>query len=225
MTVQYNSAYQANWYNRTTASDAATYTFATAPAAGENISSTKLSDLAYWANTERYRRTSTPYLDDSYTSNTGVYSAWLYNNFHGSMATAGYGWGGTIPYVDASTTVTAQQVVDMVAQVAAAASVCLCNCNYCTCNCNYCTCNCNYACTCNCNYSDKRLKANVKLLGTFEGVKVYSFNYLWDKQKTYVGVIAQDLIGTEYACALDTDENGYYVVDYSKLPVRMMEIK
>jgi hypothetical protein len=63
------------------------------------------------------------------------------------------------------------------------------------------------------------------LLGTFKGVKVYTFKYLWDKHTIYAGVIAQDLIGTEFANALSMDENGYYVVDYDKLPVKMMEIK
>jgi len=102
-------------------------------------------------------------------------------------------------------------------------AACTCNCNYCTCNCNYCTCNCNYSCTCNCNYSDERLKENIKLVANQFGLNVYSYNYLWDKAITYIGVMAQELIGTKYATSLSTDANGYYMVDYSKLPIQMMK--
>lgn len=101
---------------------------------------------------------------------------------------------------------------------------CTCNCNYCTCNCNYCTCNCNYSCTCNCNYSDKRLKTNIKFL-RFEGdIKMYSYNYIFDTNITYEGVIAQDLIGTKYENALSKDDLDYFMVDYSLLPVKLKEI-
>ena len=104
-----------------------------------------------------------------------------------------------------------------------AGATCLCNCNYCTCNCNYCTCNCNYSCTCNCNYSDSRLKENIKLVDTKDNLNVYSYTYLWDKTKTYIGVMAQELVGTRYESALGKDTNGYYFVDYSQLPVNFEE--
>ena len=90
----------------------------------------------------------------------------------------------------------------------------------CTCNCNYCTCNCNYACTCNCNYSDKRLKDNIAFIGVKAGVNVYSFTYLADNSTTYVGAMAQDLLKSKYASAVSVDKNGYYTVDYSKLPIK-----
>jgi hypothetical protein len=104
-----------------------------------------------------------------------------------------------------------------------AAAACLCNCNYCTCNCNYCTCNCNYWCTCNCNYSDSRLKENIELINSEGELNVYSYTYLWDKTKTYIGVMAQELVGTKYESALGKDTNGYYFVDYSQLPVTFKE--
>ena len=125
--------------------------------------------------------------------------------------------------VDPNTLIQAEEINAMIDKVNGAASVCVCNCNYCTCNCNYCTCNCNYSCTCNCNYSDERLKENVVLLGTYEGLNVYSWSYIWDNTKTYAGVMAQELLGTKHESALSIDKNGYYMVDYSQLPVKMIE--
>ena len=94
----------------------------------------------------------------------------------------------------------------------------------CLCNCNYCTCNCNYSCTCNCNYSDARLKENIIMINTESELNVYSYTYLWNKTKTYIGVLAQELLGTKYESALGKDSNGYYYVDYSKLPVTFKEV-
>ena len=104
-----------------------------------------------------------------------------------------------------------------------AGAACVCNCNYCSCNCNYCVCNCNYTCTCNCNYSDERLKENIKLIGNEEGLNVYSYTYIWDNTKKFIGVLAQELLGTKYENALIKASNGYYAVDYSKLPVKFKE--
>lgn len=42
---------------------------------------------------------------------------------------------------------------------------------------------------------------------------------IMDKTITYIGVMAQELLGTKYESALNTDSNGYYFVDYSQLPV------
>jgi len=84
-------------------------------------------------------------------------------------------------------------------------------------------CACNLVCSCNgncgCNYSDERLKENIKYLYTKKGINLYSFNYIWDKSITKVGVMAQDLLNTIYSNAVLTDENGYYKVDYKKLPI------
>jgi hypothetical protein len=117
----------------------------------------------------------------------------------------------------------AADINNLVSAINSAGAVCLCNCNYCTCNCNYCTCNCNYWCTCNCNYSDSRLKENIELINSTGELNVYSYTYLWDKTKTYIGVIAQELLGTKYESALGKDSKGYYFVDYSQLPVNFKE--
>jgi hypothetical protein len=117
----------------------------------------------------------------------------------------------------------ASDITNIINALVSAGQACTCNCNYCTCNCNYCTCNCNYNCTCHCNYSDERLKRNIVLEGVEEGFNIYSWNYIWSPQKRYKGIIAQELIGTEYQDALFVDANGYYTVDYSKLPVDMVE--
>jgi len=108
----------------------------------------------------------------------------------------------------------------LISAINSAGAVCTCNCNYCTCNCNYCTCNCNYACTCNCNYgSDIRLKENIKFIKVENNLNVYSWNYIKDKSTRYRGVMAQELQGTKYECALGKDLDGYYFVNYSKLPI------
>jgi hypothetical protein len=90
----------------------------------------------------------------------------------------------------------------------------------CICNAD---CACNAVCSCHndcaCNYSDERLKENIILLGQRHGLNIYSFTYLWDKAKSYVGVMAQELLNTEYAHSVSVDDQGYYMVDYSKLPI------
>jgi hypothetical protein len=89
-------------------------------------------------------------------------------------------------------------------------------------------CHCNTVCTCygncGCNYSDERLKENIKLIDTEGDLNVYSYTYLWDKTKTYIGVMAQELLGTRYESALGKDLKGYYYVDYSQLPVKFREV-
>jgi hypothetical protein len=89
-------------------------------------------------------------------------------------------------------------------------------------------CHCNTVCTCygncDCNYSDERLKENIKLIDTMSDLNVYSYTYLWDKTKTFIGVIAQELLGTKYESALGKDSNGFYFVDYSQLPVKFKEV-
>lgn len=120
-------------------------------------------------------------------------------------------------------TIYASTLNQLIADINAAGQVCVCNCNYCTCNCNYCVCNCNYRCTCNCNYSDIRLKENITLLGTEYDLNIYSFTYVWDKATTYIGVMAQELLGTKYEDALSVTKHGHYTVNYSKLPVNHKE--
>ena len=90
----------------------------------------------------------------------------------------------------------------------------------CICN-SDCACNLVCAChnDCGCNYSDERLKENIKYLYTKKGIKLYSFNYIWEKGVTKIGVMAQDLLNTIYSNAVLTDKDGYYKVDYKKLPI------
>lgn len=71
--------------------------------------------------------------------------------------------------------------------------------------------------------SDAELKTNIKMINIIEGIKLYQFNYLWDTATTYIGVMAQDLLGTKYETAVSMDK-GYYMVDYSMLPVDMEEL-
>lgn len=76
-----------------------------------------------------------------------------------------------------------------------------------------------YACN-----SDIRLKENINLIGTsVSGINIYEFNYINDSQK-YEGVIAQELIDTEFANALVIGEDGNYKVDYSKIDVEFKKI-
>jgi hypothetical protein len=69
--------------------------------------------------------------------------------------------------------------------------------------------------------SDIRLKENIKLIGVSKlGINIYTFEYIEEvgMEGTYQGVMAQELIGTEFESALIFDGE-YYAVDYSKLDV------
>lgn len=219
----------------TNASDATSYGI-TAAVVGELISSITYAELAAAVNAERTRRRVSTI---SYTAAATITAADI-NRFVSDLNVAavppnnGYidinnvlnTWPTVSGYVGSTSvavgsTITADSINSLIADIQGAAAVCTCNCNYCTCNCNYCTCNCNYSCTCNCNYSDKRLKNNIKYLRTECGIKIYSFNYIWDKHTSYIGAMAQDLLGTKYANAVTKATNGFYVVDYNKLPIDM----
>ena len=67
--------------------------------------------------------------------------------------------------------------------------------------------------------SDKRLKENMVLLGTtVENINVYQFNYIFDPMKVkHVGVIAQELLETDYKDNVYKHEDGFYRVDYKHL--------
>jgi len=73
--------------------------------------------------------------------------------------------------------------------------------------------------------SDRRLKSNIQQLGyVADDIPLYRFNYTYDEQTTYVGVIAQDLLETHpYAVYLSPD--GYYMVDYEVLGLEMMTLE
>jgi hypothetical protein len=89
---------------------------------------------------------------------------------------------------------------------------CICN-SDCTCNA---VCNCHN--DCGCNYSDERLKQNITYLGTKYGINIYSYNYTWDQDTKYIGVMAQELINTEHSNAIELGEDGFFKVHYDRLP-------
>ena len=73
--------------------------------------------------------------------------------------------------------------------------------------------------------SDIRLKNSIKKIGVSKlGINIYEFKYIWDATKTYVGVMAQELLGTKFNDAAILGDNGYYSVDYSMLDVEFKEI-
>jgi len=178
--------------------------------AGNLISATKWVEIRDFINTERARRGNGAVSD---TGLSGIIEARDLNHLTDQI---NYYW--TDGFVDASATVTASNINYVIDKIKACGEVCICNCNYCTCNCNYCTCNCNY-CTCDCNYSDKRLKTNIQKIGIQNGFNIYTFNYIWDKMTKHTGVMAQEVLKTSYKHAVKMDKNGYYMVDYSALPI------
>jgi hypothetical protein len=74
-----------------------------------------------------------------------------------------------------------------------------------------------------CN-SDERLKENVVLVGKSQnGINIYQFNYI-GRDGLYEGVIAQELLNTDFESALVVDEDGLYSVNYDKLDVEFKKI-
>ena len=67
-------------------------------------------------------------------------------------------------------------------------------------------------------FSDVRLKENVKFAGKVADINTYTYNYVWDKETVQKGAMAQELLDTKYADAVEMHKSGYYTVDYSKLP-------
>lgn len=71
--------------------------------------------------------------------------------------------------------------------------------------------------------SDIRLKENlIKISQSKSGINIYKFNYK-DDNRLYQGVIAQELLNTEYEKSVKLIE-GYYHVDYSLIDVEFKEI-
>jgi hypothetical protein len=72
--------------------------------------------------------------------------------------------------------------------------------------------------------SDRRLKKDVVYLTTLEnGIKLYSFKYIWSDE-SYVGVMAQDLLLASAHRTVVTLTQGYYVVDYKLLGLQMITL-
>lgn len=68
-------------------------------------------------------------------------------------------------------------------------------------------------------FSDIRLKENIVPAGVKSGINLYTYNYVWDKENRHTGVMAQELLGTNHADAVEMHASGYYQVDYNKLPI------
>jgi hypothetical protein len=73
--------------------------------------------------------------------------------------------------------------------------------------------------------SDVRLKTAVTLVEELDnGIKLYSFNYMWSDE-TFVGVMAQDLLtDPDYRSAVKVMDNKFYAVDYTSLGLRMVTL-
>jgi len=78
-------------------------------------------------------------------------------------------------------------------------------------------------------FSDDRVKYNITRVGTSpSGVPEYTFKYRFDGEHgpTYKGTSAQDLLAMGRGDAVSqTEEGGFYRVDYSKLDVKMEKIQ
>ena len=66
-------------------------------------------------------------------------------------------------------------------------------------------------------FSDVRLKDDIELLGAYKDINIYRYKYIWDKNTTYVGVMAQELLESKYKDVVELDDTGYYKVNYTKL--------
>jgi hypothetical protein len=74
-------------------------------------------------------------------------------------------------------------------------------------------------------FSDRRLKTDIQLIGQSpSGINIYSFRFINDTSKLYQGVLADELIGTEFESAVSQDESGFLIVDYGMLDVEFKEI-
>jgi len=85
--------------------------------------------------------------------------------------------------------------------------------------------------------SDKKLKKNIKYSHTLSrGFKIYTFEFIdefvtaqkdidnEDYSGKWQGVLAQDLLDTEYENCLNLREDGYFEVDYTKLNLEFKKI-
>ena len=74
--------------------------------------------------------------------------------------------------------------------------------------------------------SDIRLKRDiVELVALENGIKLYSFRYLWE-DTVYVGVMAQDLLEHEsYKDAVVIQQSGFYAVHYERLGLQMITLE
>jgi len=74
--------------------------------------------------------------------------------------------------------------------------------------------------------SDIRLKTDIILIGKSpSGINIYEFRFKSDPSKKYQGVLADELLNTQFENAIYIDADGYYAVDYNKIDVEFKEIE
>ena len=72
--------------------------------------------------------------------------------------------------------------------------------------------------------SDMRTKKIIRKIGVERGINIYHFTYNFDPNTIYQGVIAQELIGTQFEDCLKLDKNGLYSVNYNKLGIDFKKV-
>ena len=66
--------------------------------------------------------------------------------------------------------------------------------------------------------SDRKIKENLVKVCKIGEINFYRFNYIWDKKTIHFGVIAQELIGTEFQSFVEYDfMKDIFMVDYGKI--------
>ncbi len=73
-------------------------------------------------------------------------------------------------------------------------------------------------------FSDISLKENLVLVDKSpSGINIYEFNYIGQEER-YRGIVAQELIGTQFESALSKDLDGKYSVNYTMIDVEFKKI-
>lgn len=71
-------------------------------------------------------------------------------------------------------------------------------------------------------FSDRRLKENIELIGEEKGYPIYKFNYINIPEKTYIGVMSDDI--RKITPEAVSEFEGYDKVNYSLLGIEMREV-
>ena len=71
-------------------------------------------------------------------------------------------------------------------------------------------------------FSDIRLKENIEPVGKENGYNLYKFNYIGKPDKTYIGVIAQEVEKIKPEAV--TEINGFKAVNYDMIGLKMTEV-
>lgn len=72
-------------------------------------------------------------------------------------------------------------------------------------------------------FSDARLKENIKHIGEENGFPIYEFSYINIPEKTYIGVLAQDVEKTMPEAVSESE--GFKKVNYDMIGVKMREVE